>query len=106
MIVSHDNDLHDMFSPQNDVELYDSDTHIKLNESQPPKTSTLDFPGSDEPRYETDVKLEHPQNAKPLISVTFDGIEIVFKLMHSEKAPAPIDVTVDEIMTDVRLEHS
>ena len=45
------------------------------------------FPvGSFDPRYKTDIKLEHPLNAPDPIDFTEDGMIIDVRFLHCSKA--------------------
>ena len=54
--------------------------------------------GSFDPRYITDVKLLHPENAFDPIDVTEDGIVIDARFLQTSKALYPIDVMFDLIV--------
>ena len=52
------------------------------------------------PLIVNDVKFEHELSKLELIIVTFSGITIETILVHTEKAPSPIEVTLSGISID------
>jgi len=95
-----------MFLPQNDVELYDSDTHIIFNLSHLLKAFELDNLGTEEPRYDTDTRLVHPPKVSFPIVLTLSGRVIDVKLVHPLNAYDSSVDTLGGIVIDVKLLQS
>lgn len=54
---------------------------------------------------EIEVKLLHSRKADAPMDVTVDGMLTLARLLHPQKADTPMDVTVDGMVTLVRLLH-